>query len=86
MDKNSKSIMETFKTYVGNVAASLSDSPITKGLIPTVAGTGISMMEGLEIALRLTSVSLAIVIGALTVYVKWGDAVKVYKKRNEKIK
>ena len=84
MDKDNKNNMsDSIKTLIQDTIQSLHDKPIIKGVLPTLAGTGISFIESIEVGLRIASVSVALAIGCITLYVKWGDAVKVYNKRKE---
>ena len=62
----------------------LSDQPIVKGLFPTLLGTSLSMLEVLEIGLRVTGLTMAVIIGGLTIYCKWKDAVELYEKSKRK--
>lgn len=84
MDKDNKNNMsDSIKTLIQDTIQALHDKPIANGVLPTLAGTGISFIESLEVGLRIASVSVALAIGCITLYVKWGDAVKVYNKRKE---
>jgi len=87
MDRKTKNTMsDSLKHFVSDSIQSLGQSPILKGVVPTVAGAGITLIESLEVGLRITSVSLACIIGFLTVYVKGKEALKIYKesKKNKK--
>lgn len=77
---------DTLKAFVQDSLDSLAANPILKGVVPTMAGAGVTFIEELEVGLRIASVSLAVVIGLLTVYVKWGEAVGVYQARRKKKK
>jgi hypothetical protein len=57
---------------------SLSHHPITKGLLPTIGGVGITFIEELEIGFRLAGVVIGVLIGCLTLYVKVRD---LYRER-----
>lgn len=74
---------DTLKQIAQDSLDSLAANPILKGVVPTMAGAGITFVEELEIGLRIASVSMACIIGALTIYVKWGEAVGVYKEKKE---
>ena len=85
MDKEkNKTMSDTVKNFVSDTMQSLGQNPIAKGLVPTVAGTAVTFMESLEISLRITSVSLACIIGILTVYVKGKEAIEIYKNGKKK--
>lgn len=66
--------------FIEDSLQQLSDQPIVKGLVPTLLGTSLSMLEMVEIGLRVTGLIMAVVIGGLTIYCKWRDAVELYKK------
>ena len=84
MDKDNKNTMsDSIKTLIQDTIQALHDKPIANGVLPTLAGTGISFIHSIEVGLRIASVSVALAIGCITLYVKWGDAVKVYNKRKE---
>ena len=83
-EQKHKTMSDSIKSFVQDTLQSLGQNPITKGVIPTVAGAGVTFIENLEIGLRITSVSLACVIGLLTVYVKGKEALKVYKEGKKK--
>lgn len=74
---------DSIKTFVQDSLDSLAANPILKGVVPTMAGAGVTFLEEVEVGLRIASVSLAVIIGCLTMYVKWGEAVGVYKARKK---
>lgn len=75
--------MSDLKNFIQDSVQMLHDKPISHGLVPTVLGTGVSFLSGLEIGLRIASVSLAVFIGAITAYIKWQDVKEIRRKKKQ---
>lgn len=68
------------KDTIKHVTDSLRDNPITKGMIPTLGGVGMSFIDELEAYLRLSGLVIGLLIGCATLYVKIKEIFRDHKK------
>ena len=69
-NKKHKTMSDSIKGFVSDTLQSLGQNPVLKGAVPAAAGAGLTMLQEIEILIRISGAAVGLIIGCLTLYVQ----------------
>lgn len=64
------------KDTIPQILDSLQQHPIMKGAVPAVASVAVSLIDQIEVWLRVSGLTVGLLIGLITLYIKAKEAFK----------